>query len=182
MAHLRRGAAFIAFLFAVAVAVAAAAAGGSEAGAPTTVDTASNACRITQAKSLEGKVRTTIRFVNRRVELPACVGGRPEHRHPDHLGRHQREGRLADHCGRRGGLGDTSRDRQHFVGAHRERILVDEVRREPLASKVATIKLNAMGRSVLAKQRSVNAVLTVTTHAKGRPTRQITRRVLLKSS
>jgi len=51
---------------------------------------------------------------------------------------------------------------------------------KPLASKLATIKLNAKGRALLAKHRSLHAVLTVTTRAKGKPTRKTTRRVLLK--
>ncbi len=51
---------------------------------------------------------------------------------------------------------------------------------KPFASKLATIQLNAKGRALLAKHRSLHAVLTVTTRAKGKPTRTTTRRVLLK--
>jgi hypothetical protein len=51
---------------------------------------------------------------------------------------------------------------------------------KPLAAKLATIKLNAKGRALLAKHKSLHAVLTVTTRAKGKPTRKTTRRLLLK--
>lgn len=51
---------------------------------------------------------------------------------------------------------------------------------KPLASKLAKIKLNAKGRALLAKHPSLHAVLTVTTRAKGKPTRKVSRRVVLK--
>jgi hypothetical protein len=50
-----------------------------------------------------------------------------------------------------------------------------------LASKLATIKLNAKGRALLAKRKSVTAVLTVTTRAKGKAPKKITRRLTLKA-
>ena len=52
---------------------------------------------------------------------------------------------------------------------------------KPLASKLAKIKLNAKGRGLLAKHPSLHAVLTVTTHAKGKPTRKVSRRLVLKA-
>ena len=51
----------------------------------------------------------------------------------------------------------------------------------PLASKLATIKLNAKGRALLTKRKSLNALLTVTTRAKGKATKKTTRRLTLKA-
>ena len=51
---------------------------------------------------------------------------------------------------------------------------------KPFASKGATIELNAAGRALLAKHKSLHALLTVTTHAAGRPTKKTTRRLLIR--
>lgn len=51
----------------------------------------------------------------------------------------------------------------------------------PLASIAATIKLTAAGRKLLAKHKTLNAVLTITTTAAGKPTKTATRHLTLKT-
>ena len=62
MPSLRRGIWVLSFC---ALALAAGTISGPSVAAPVSVETAANACTITQSKSLQGTVRTDIRFVNK---------------------------------------------------------------------------------------------------------------------
>lgn len=51
----------------------------------------------------------------------------------------------------------------------------------PFASVAATIRLTSAGRALLAKHRTLNALLTITTRAKGKPAKTTSRRLVVKA-